>query len=47
VGGSPQGCHFAALRLLVDTGARTLTFDNSPIPTASGATITINGTLRW
>ena len=47
VGGSPQGCNFAALRILVDTDARTLTFDNSPIPTALGGTITVNGTLRW
>lgn len=47
VGGAPQGCDFAALRITVDTTARTLTFDNSPIPTTAGANVIVNGTLRW
>jgi hypothetical protein len=46
VGGAPQGCDFAALRISVDTTARTLTFDNSPIPTTAG-TVVVSGTLRW
>lgn len=44
VGGTPQGCDFAALRIRVDTTARTLTFENSPIPDAS---FSVSGTLRW
>lgn len=47
VGGTPSGCDFAALRIGVDTDARTLTFDDSPIRTSTGATLTVNGSLRW
>lgn len=47
VGGTPGACDFAALRISVDEVARTITFSNSPIPVLSGATLTVNGTLRW
>jgi hypothetical protein len=47
VGGIASGCDFAALRITVDEAARTLVFDNSPIPVLGAGTVTVSGTLRW
>lgn len=47
VGGTPQGCDFAGLGIRADAGARTLSFNQSPIRTVTGGTVTVNGTLRW